>query len=70
MGFTLDDLKQVILSGFKSAFLPFHVKQQYLRRVSDELNAFVHEQEDAESSRNLHAAATSPLKPASGSPPS
>lgn len=40
LGFTLDDLKQVILSGFKSAFLPFHVKQQYLRRVSEELSAF------------------------------
>jgi adenosine deaminase len=61
MGFTFDDLKQVILSGFKSAFLPFHVKQQYLRRVSDELDAFVHEQAE-ESSRNLHAAiATSPI---------
>ncbi len=52
MGFTFDDLKQVILSGFKSAFLPFHVKQQYLRRVSDELDAFVHEQAE-ESSRNV-----------------
>jgi adenosine deaminase len=40
MGFTMADLKQVILSGFKSAFLPFHVKQQYLRRVSEELKDF------------------------------
>jgi adenosine deaminase len=40
MGFALADLKQIILSGFKSAFLPFHVKQQYLRRVSEELNSF------------------------------
>jgi adenosine deaminase len=40
LGFTLADLKQIILSGFKSAFLPFHVKQQYLRRVSEELRAF------------------------------
>ncbi|MDF2698438.1 MAG: Adenosine deaminase [Labilithrix sp.] len=40
MGFSLSDLKQIILSGFKSAFLPFHVKQQYLRRVSEELNSF------------------------------
>ena len=71
MGFTFDDLKQVILSGFKSAFLPFHVKQQYLRRVSEELNAFVHEQA-AESSRSLmHAAvATSPLASPSLSPSS
>jgi adenosine deaminase len=57
MGFTFDDLKQVILSGFKSAFLPFHVKQQYLRRVSDELNAFVHAQAAPSRRRiNLHAA--------------
>jgi adenosine deaminase len=40
MDFTLEDLKQIILSGFKSAFLPFHVKQQYLRKVSEELASF------------------------------
>jgi adenosine deaminase len=40
LGFGLADLKQIILSGFKSAFLPFHVKQQYLRRVSEELEKF------------------------------
>jgi adenosine deaminase len=43
LDFTLDDIKAVILSGFKSAFLPFHVKQQYLRRVSDELRSFTDE---------------------------
>jgi adenosine deaminase len=40
LGFTIADVKAVILSGFKSAFLPFHVKQQYLRKVSEELKAF------------------------------
>jgi adenosine deaminase len=40
MGFTYSDLEQIILSGVKSAFLPFHVKQQYLRKVSDELKGF------------------------------
>jgi adenosine deaminase len=40
MGFTLNDIKQVIISGFKSSFLPFHVKQEYLRRVSLELDRF------------------------------
>ncbi len=40
LGFTMADLKAVVLSGFKSAFLPFHVKQQYLRKVSEELRAF------------------------------
>jgi adenosine deaminase len=40
LGFTMADLKAVVLSGFKSAFLPFHVKQQYLRKVSEELKCF------------------------------
>jgi adenosine deaminase len=47
MGLTLKDLKQIILSGFKSAFLPFHVKQQYLRKVSEELRSFPDEMETA-----------------------
>jgi adenosine deaminase len=37
MGLSLKDLHQIILSGFKSAFLPFHEKQRYLRKVSEEL---------------------------------
>ena len=40
MGLTMRDLKQLVLSGFKSAFMPFHVKQQHLRKVSEELRAF------------------------------
>jgi adenosine deaminase len=43
MGLGLQDLKQIVLAGFKSAFLPFHVKQQYLRSVSEELRAFTDE---------------------------
>jgi adenosine deaminase len=40
LGMSFQDIKQVVLNGFKSAFLPFHVKQQYLRRVSEELASF------------------------------
>jgi adenosine deaminase len=40
MGLSIADLKQCIVGGFKSAFLPFHVKQQYLRTVTEELKAF------------------------------
>jgi adenosine deaminase len=40
MGMSLHELKQMITSGFKSAFLPFHVKQQYLRTVTEELKSF------------------------------
>jgi adenosine deaminase len=58
LGFTMQDLKQVILSGFKSAFLPFHVKQQYLRRVSEELRAFADDPVEAPSSRDVHIAST------------
>lgn len=43
LGFSLSDLKEVIMSGFKSAFLPFHVKQQYLRKVGEELAGFTEE---------------------------
>ncbi|MGH7283890.1 MAG: adenosine deaminase family protein, partial [Polyangiaceae bacterium] len=43
LGLGLKDLKQIVLAGFKSAFLPFHVKQQYLRRVSEELAGFTEE---------------------------
>jgi adenosine deaminase len=40
MGFTVADIKSMIVAGFKSAFLPFHVKQQSLRRLSRELKRF------------------------------
>lgn len=37
MNFSLADLKQVVLNGFKSAFLPFHERRAMLRAVSAEL---------------------------------
>ncbi|MSP26478.1 MAG: adenosine deaminase [Myxococcales bacterium] len=40
MGMPLADIKNVIFAGFKSAFLPFHVKQAMLREVSVELARF------------------------------
>lgn len=40
VGLTLGDIKQCILNGFKSAFLPFHEKRNYLRAISDQLKAF------------------------------
>jgi adenosine deaminase len=40
MGLSLYDIKQIIIAGFKSAFLPFHIKQAYLRRVVEELDRF------------------------------
>ncbi len=40
LGFSLADIKQVILNGFKSAFLPFHEKRRYLEKISEELAQF------------------------------
>ena len=40
MGLSLDDIKSILLAGFKASFLPFHIKQSYLRQVSRELARF------------------------------
>jgi adenosine deaminase len=60
LGLTLRDIKQIILSGFKSAFLPFHVKQQYLRKVSEELAAFPDDVEGVEKSAAQTTSAPQP----------
>ena len=38
-GFQLEDLVQLIMNGFKSAFMPFHEKRQMLAQVGRELEA-------------------------------
>jgi adenosine deaminase len=40
MGMTLADIKQLIMNGFKSAFLPFHEKRRYLETIGRELQQF------------------------------
>jgi adenosine deaminase len=40
LGFGLRDIKQLILNGFKSAFLPYHEKRRYLETISEELAKF------------------------------
>jgi adenosine deaminase len=37
LGFTLEELKILIVQGFKSAFLPYREKRELLRRVNDTL---------------------------------
>jgi adenosine deaminase len=39
-GFTLDDIKELIVSGFKSAFLPYREKADLLKKVTRELEKF------------------------------
>jgi adenosine deaminase len=40
LGMPLADIKSIILAGLKSSFLPFHIKQSYLRQVSQDLLRF------------------------------
>jgi adenosine deaminase len=40
-GFQLDDIKELIISGFKSAFLPYREKADVLKKVTQELAGFV-----------------------------
>jgi adenosine deaminase len=39
MGFSMKHIRQVILNGFKSGFMPFHVKRRYLTSVGAEVDA-------------------------------
>jgi len=41
MGLGAKDIGRIILNGFKAAFMPFHIKQGYLRRISAELAGFM-----------------------------
>ena len=40
-GFTLEDLKELIISGWKSAFLPYREKADVLKKITVELDKFV-----------------------------
>lgn len=39
-GFDLDDIKEILISGFKSAFLPYREKADLLKAITKELAAF------------------------------
>ncbi|MCB9729356.1 MAG: adenosine deaminase [Deltaproteobacteria bacterium] len=43
-GFDATQVKQLIINGFKSAFLPFHERQTILRRVNQEVSALIEEE--------------------------
>jgi adenosine deaminase len=40
LGLSLDDIKRIMLNGFKAAFLPFHQRQDYVRRIASELERY------------------------------
>ena len=39
LGMSLEDIRTIIVSGFKSAFLPFREKQDVLREINEEIQA-------------------------------
>ena len=58
MGMPFEEIKSIIVSGFKSSFLPFHEKQAEVRRVASEL-----EQYDAQGGFVGEAGSQYPSKP-------
>ena len=40
IGLDFDDIRGIIMAGFKSSFLPFHEKRALLRRVAEELDRY------------------------------
>jgi adenosine deaminase len=66
MGLGPRDISRIIISGFKSAFLPFHIKQVYLRRVAAELERFTENPLSVLSPEAQRAEATKPEAPIAG----
>jgi adenosine deaminase len=63
-GFSLDDLKELIISGFKSSFLPYREKADILKKVNQELAQLV-EPAEPEARRSVQPAVTAAAKPVS-----
>lgn len=63
MGMSLSDIKHVLLNGFKAAFLPFHQRQDYVRRIAHELSCF-HEDGTVDSVRLERVAEHVSVQPA------
>ena len=62
------EIRHIILNGFKAAFLPFHVRQQLLREVSEELKAIeAGEEVEPAKARGRKGESTKPAKPTMGS---
>ncbi len=63
-GFNLDDIKEVIIDGFKSAFLPYREKADLLLKVTKELEAF-RQAPDKPDTTTMREAIPVPSKPLS-----
>lgn len=69
-GFDLDDIKEIIISGFKSAFLPYREKADLLKAITKELESFQLPKETPESRAvELVEAGCAPVNKSSAMPP-
>ena len=59
-----EEIRRIVLNGFKAGFLPFHVRQQLLREVSKELETLMNE-EATERASNPPASTSVPSSSAS-----
>ena len=57
-GFNLDDIKELLISGFKSAFLPYREKADLLKKVTEELEGFREPGDEARPERPAPAIVT------------
>jgi adenosine deaminase len=64
-GLGLEDLKELIISGFKSAFLPYREKADLLKKVTAELAQIKEPTEAADAKRIAPPAVTAAAKPLS-----
>ncbi len=64
IGLPFDEIKSLVVAGFKSSFQPFHEKQAMLRRVTQELASF-----DSSGRRLTAATAAAPAPRPTGSVP-
>ncbi|HJK90065.1 MAG TPA: adenosine deaminase [Polyangiaceae bacterium LLY-WYZ-15_(1-7)] len=58
IGMSYEDIRKILVNGFKAAFLPFHEKQQLLRQIVRELEGF--DAEGFAADRGEEAAAAAP----------
>ncbi len=60
-GFNLADIKELIVSGWKSAFLPYREKADILKKVTRELEGFVEPADNGKPTRPVQEAPKLPL---------
>ncbi len=61
-GFDAQQVKQLVINGFKSAFLPFHKRQAILRKISHEVNDLIEHEVHAQAHLEREGQAPEPVE--------